>query len=55
MKTLSATVLSIAEYHAPDEEFKLAKNLVFGAHVKNNIAYVLRELHRFKEAHDYLE
>jgi hypothetical protein len=46
---------AINEYHAADEEFKLAKNLVFRAHVKNNIAYVLRELHRFREAHDYLE
>jgi len=46
---------SINEYRAADAEFKLAKNLVFRAHVKNNIAYVLRELHRFKEAHDYLE
>jgi tetratricopeptide (TPR) repeat protein len=47
--------LAIAEYHAADEEFKLAKNLVYRADVKNNIAYVLRELRRFKEAHDYLE
>jgi tetratricopeptide (TPR) repeat protein len=46
---------AIAEYHAADEEFKLAKNLVYRADVKNNIAYVLRELHRFQEAHDYLE
>jgi tetratricopeptide (TPR) repeat protein len=46
---------SINEYRAADAEFKLAKNLVYRAHVKNNIAYVLRELHRFKEAHDYLE
>ena len=46
---------AINEYRAADEEFKLAKNLVFRAHVKNNIAYVLRELHQFKEAHDHLE
>ena len=46
---------AISEYHAADEEFKLARNLVYRAHVKNNIAYVLRELHRFQEAHDYLE
>lgn len=43
---------AIQEYKAADEEFKLAKNLVFRAHVKNNFAYVLRELHRFKEAHE---
>jgi tetratricopeptide (TPR) repeat protein len=46
---------AISEYHAANEEFKLARNLVYRAHVKNNIAYVLRELHRFQEAHDYLE
>jgi tetratricopeptide (TPR) repeat protein len=46
---------AINEYCAADQEFKLAKNLVYRAHVKNNIAYVLRELHRFREAHDYLE
>jgi len=46
---------SISEYHTADEEFKLARNLVYRAHVKNNMAYVLRELHRFREAHDYLE
>lgn len=46
---------AIQAYHAADEEFKLARNLVFRALVKNNIAYVLRELRRFGEAHDYLE
>src|SRR5215203_213637 len=46
---------AINEYRAADEQFKLAKNLVYRAHVKNNIAYVLRELHRFREAHDHLE
>jgi tetratricopeptide (TPR) repeat protein len=46
---------AIAEYHAADDEFKLAKNVVYRAHVKNNIAYVLRELRRFKDAHQYLE
>lgn len=46
---------AIQAYQTADGEFKLARNLVFRAHVKNNIAYVLRELHRFKEAHEYLE
>ena len=46
---------AIQEYHAADEEFRLARNLVFRGHVKNNIGNVLRELHRFREAHDYLE
>lgn len=46
---------AIAEYHAADEQFKLAKNVVYRAHVKNNIANVLRELGRYREAHQYLE
>jgi tetratricopeptide (TPR) repeat protein len=46
---------AINEYLAADDQFKLAKNLVFRAHVKNNIAYVLRELHQFREAHECLE
>jgi len=46
---------AINEYHAADEEFKLAKNVVYRAHVKNNIGNVLRELGRFREAHQYLE
>ena len=46
---------AIDEYRAADEEFKLAKNVVYRAHVKNNIGNVLRELGRFKEAHQYLE
>ena len=46
---------AINEYHAADEHFKLARNVVFRAHVKNNIGNVLRELGRFREAHEYLE
>ena len=46
---------AIQEYRAADEEFKLAKNVVYRAHVKNNIGNVLRDLHRFSEAHQYLE
>jgi tetratricopeptide (TPR) repeat protein len=46
---------AIQQYRAADEEFRVAKHHVFRAHVKNNIAYVLRELHRFPEAHEYLE
>ena len=46
---------AITEYHIADEEFKLAKNVVYRAHVKNNIANVLRELGRFREAHQCLE
>jgi tetratricopeptide (TPR) repeat protein len=46
---------AIQHYHTADEEFRLAKHLVFRGHVKNNIGNVLRELHEFKEAHNYLE
>jgi tetratricopeptide (TPR) repeat protein len=46
---------AIDEYRAADEEFKLAKNVVYRAHVKNNIGNLLKELGRFKEAHQYLE
>jgi tetratricopeptide (TPR) repeat protein len=46
---------AINEYRAADEQFKLARNLVYRAHVKNNIGNVLRELGRFREAHQYLE
>lgn len=46
---------AINQYRAADEQFKLAKNVVFRAHVKNNIGNVLRELGLFREAHRYLE
>jgi tetratricopeptide (TPR) repeat protein len=46
---------AIEHYRAADEDFKVAKNLVYRAHVKNNIANVLRDLHRFKGAHQNLE
>lgn len=45
----------IREYERADHHFKLAHNRVFRADVKNNIGNVLRELSRFKEAHQYLE
>lgn len=43
------------EYQEADHQFKLARNSVFRAMVKNNIANVLRQLSRFKEAHQYLD
>jgi len=46
---------AITEYRAADEHFKRARHVIFRAHVKNNIAFVLRELRRFKEAHQHLE
>ncbi len=45
----------IREYERADDHFKRAHNPVFRADVKNNIGNVLRELSRFKEAHEYLE
>jgi len=46
---------AINEYNAADVHFRRAKNVVFRAHVKNNIANVLRVLRQFKEAHRYLK
>ncbi|MGI8836698.1 MAG: helix-turn-helix domain-containing protein [Pyrinomonadaceae bacterium] len=45
----------ISEYEEADRHFKLARNTVFRAHVKNNIGNVLRELSRFREAHEHLD
>ena len=46
---------AIQHYRIADDYFKLAKHVVFRAHVKNNIGNVLRDLHRFREAHQHLE
>jgi tetratricopeptide (TPR) repeat protein len=46
--------LALKEYIAADHHFKLAKNSPFRASVKNNIAVLLSNLFRFKEAHKYL-
>jgi len=43
------------EYEEADRHFRLARSTIFRAHVKNNISYVLRELDRFAEAHEYLD
>jgi Tfp pilus assembly protein PilF len=43
------------EYVEADEQFRLARNVPFRADVKNNVGNLLRELSRFKEAHQYLE
>jgi tetratricopeptide (TPR) repeat protein len=37
-----------------DRQFKLARNTAFRAHAKNNIGNALRDLSRYKEAHEYL-
>ncbi len=44
----------VKEYEEADHHFKLARNTIFRADVKNNIGNLLRELSRFKEAHKYL-
>jgi len=44
----------IKEYEQAEHYFKLARNTIFRADVKNNVANVLREMRRFKEAHQYL-
>jgi tetratricopeptide (TPR) repeat protein len=44
----------IREYEEADHHFKLAHNALYRADVKNNVGNVLRQLHRFKESHQYL-
>jgi tetratricopeptide (TPR) repeat protein len=45
----------LREYEEADYHFKLARNIVFRADVKNNLGFLLYTLLRFKEAHAYLE
>jgi tetratricopeptide (TPR) repeat protein len=45
----------LKEYEEADRHFKLARNVVFRADVKNNLGFLLYTLSRFKEAHSYLE
>ncbi|MEP6569183.1 MAG: tetratricopeptide repeat protein [Acidobacteriota bacterium] len=44
----------LREYDEADRHFKLARNTIFRADVKNNIGNIFRELSRFKEAHQNL-
>ena len=46
---------AIKEYEKADQEFKLARNIVFRAHIKNNVAFLLLKLRRFQEAYKYAE
>ncbi len=46
---------AINEFEKADHEFKLARNPVFRASVKNNVGLILLNLSRFKEAHKYLD
>jgi tetratricopeptide (TPR) repeat protein len=43
------------QYEAADEELRLAKHAAFRAMVKNNLAFVLRELGQLDEAYECLE
>ncbi len=45
---------AIKEYEKADQEFKLARNTVYRAHVKNNLGFLLYKLARYRKAHDYL-
>lgn len=45
---------AIDEFQRADQEFKLARNPVFRADVKNNFGLLLGNVSRFKEAHNYL-
>lgn len=42
---------ALTEYKAAEHNFKLARNHIFRASVKNNVGVVLTKLGRFKEAH----
>jgi tetratricopeptide (TPR) repeat protein len=46
---------AISEYEEADHYFKLAKNIVFRADVKNNLGFLFYKLSRFKKAHEYLD
>lgn len=46
---------SIGEFQKADQEFKLARNPIYRADVKNNVSLILLNLSRYKEAHKYLD
>lgn len=46
---------AVREFEKADEHFKLAKNTVFRADVKNNVALIFLNLSKFKEAHKCLD
>jgi tetratricopeptide (TPR) repeat protein len=47
--------LALTEYKAAEQQFKLAKNHINRASVKNNEAVVLSKIGPFKEAHKHLD
>jgi tetratricopeptide (TPR) repeat protein len=46
---------AVTEFQQADRYLQLAKNRVFRASVKNNVALILLSLSRFKESHRYLQ
>lgn len=46
---------AVREYEAAELEFKLARNTLFRADVKNNLGFLLFKLSRFRQAHHYLQ
>lgn len=46
---------AVNEYEQADQQFRLARNVVYRADVKNNIGLLLFKLARYKEAHKYLD
>jgi tetratricopeptide (TPR) repeat protein len=46
---------ALTEYKAAEHQFKLARNHIYRASVKNNEAVVLTKLGRFKEAHKHID
>jgi tetratricopeptide (TPR) repeat protein len=51
---LSELRRALKEYEEAERHYKAAHHKIFLAHLKNNISWVLRELSRFEEAHEYL-
>lgn len=46
---------AISEYEEADHHYELANNLIYRAHVQNNLGFLLYKLSRFKRAHEYLD
>lgn len=46
---------AISEYEEADHHYELANNLIYRAHVQNNLGFLLYNLSRFKRAHEYLD
>jgi tetratricopeptide (TPR) repeat protein len=46
---------AVSHFQKADHEFRLARNNVYRADVKNNVSLILLKLCRYKEAHKYLD